>query len=285
MHVCASCNLRALGRACSERAEYVQVGDGCLCRCGGFQEQGGELLPAPFGRMIGQDQLRRRQCLCLFRDTDQLLVTFLPSVAGWIARFESNGLQEYARCRRLNVTLSSALGDQACSSLEAEYALSPSSRHRHPHGRTNKSAAGGSVGGGWVPLPPPALLPRTSGLFRRLPLPPPLSRSTSTAATAATARVASDLRHSETGSGKANASRSPSPPLPPPLPPQSPPLPVLVSETAAAAAAGEGEGCWPRATEVKRALRFCMKVHRFREICRLGSCVSFRKVRENQIPN
>lgn len=26
-------------------------------------------------------------------------------------------------------------------------------------------------------------------------------------------------------------------------------------------------------------MRFCMKVHRYREICRPGSCVAFRKVR------
>lgn len=33
------------------------------------------------------------------------------------------------------------------------------------------------------------------------------------------------------------------------------------------------------AAEVKRGLRFCMKVHRFREMCRPGSCIDVRKVR------
>lgn len=32
------------------------------------------------------------------------------------------------------------------------------------------------------------------------------------------------------------------------------------------------------AVDVRRGLRFCMKVHRFREMCRPGSCVAIRKV-------
>ncbi|CAM9860812.1 unnamed protein product [Ectocarpus sp. 12 AP-2014] len=180
--------------------------------------------------------------------------------------------EEYARCRRLNVTLSSALGSRACDTLEADF-YSSHVADRPVGGRG--SSGGGSVGGGWLPLPPPPPLPRTSGLFRRLPQgPPPPSNSTSAAASAVRAAP-----------GLVSGSRSPL--LPPPLPPPPPPLVRSADGGATASsarrAAGGGatidsaERPWLAASEVRRAMRFCMKVHRYREICRPGSCVAFRK--------
>lgn len=59
----------------------------------------------------------------------------------------------------------------------------------------------------------------------------------------------------------------------------------MVREVSAAAAAGGGGGGVDEAGllvlsagQVKRGLRFCMKVHRFREMCRGGSCVTVWKV-------
>lgn len=183
--------------------------------------------------------------------------------------------QEYARCRRLNVTLSSALGSRACDTLEADFCSSYVA-DRPVAGRG--SSGGGSVGGGWLPLPPAAPQPRTSGLFRRLPPgPPPTPNSASAAASAvrATPGLLSDSR---------------SPLLPPPLPPPPPPPLMRSADDAAAEASARGgaaggraaidsaERPWLAASEVRRAMRFCMKVHRYREICRPRSCVAFRKV-------
>ncbi|CAN0176076.1 unnamed protein product, partial [Ectocarpus fasciculatus] len=182
--------------------------------------------------------------------------------------------EEYARCRRLNVTLSSALGSRACDTLEADI-YSSYVADRPVAGRG--CSGGGSVGGGWLPLPPAAPQPRTSGLFRRLPPgPPPAPNSANAAASAvrATPGLLSDSR---------------SPLLPPPLPPPPPPPLMRSADDAAAAASARGgaaggraaidsaERPWLAASEVRRAMRFCMKVHRYREICRPGSCVAFRK--------
>ncbi|CAM9743230.1 unnamed protein product [Ectocarpus sp. 6 AP-2014] len=180
--------------------------------------------------------------------------------------------EEYARCRRLNVTLSSALGSRACDTLEADFYSSYAVDRPVAGGG---SSGGGSVGGGWLPLPPPSPLPRTSGLFRRLPQgPPPTPYSASAAASAVRATP-----------GLVSGSRSPL--LPPPLPPPPPPLVRLAdggaTESSARGAAGGGatidsaKRSWLAASEVRRAMRFCMKVHRYREMCRPGSCVAFRK--------
>lgn len=62
-----------------------------------------------------------------------------------------------------------------------------------------------------------------------------------------------------------------------------PPLPAAVYGGVIAGKGGGGarEESWLGAVDVKRGLRFCMKVHRFREMCRPGSCVAARKVRSS----
>lgn len=133
--------------------------------------------------------------------------------------------KEFARSRRLNEILSSALGDRACAALED-----------------------GALGSSAVPPQHPLVpfsLPTTSGLFRRI----------------------SVGRNSPTSSRPKSVTGDPE---------------GLVRE-------GKGDEC-PLvgdeeeqvvlgAVDVRRGLRFCMKVHRFREMCRPGSCVAIRKVR------
>ncbi|CAM9816163.1 unnamed protein product, partial [Ascophyllum nodosum] len=121
--------------------------------------------------------------------------------------------EEFARCRRLNDVVSSALGSRAYIAIE------------------NSSFA--------------APLPMTSGLFRR----------------SSAARTA--------------------------LSPASSPSLGVSKNVAGTTGTGTGCGCplgdgveAPAlfdALAVKRGLRFCMKVHRFREMSRPGSCVAIRK--------
>lgn len=157
--------------------------------------------------------------------------------------------QEFARCRRLNKTLSSALGSRACGALEDAASWIEGDGEG---GGGGGGGAGGGGGGDWSPLPPPgSLCCSTSGMFRRV-----------------------------------LAARVPDP-ASPPLPPMSPPPPPLLAPVVASEGGGDGLEAYgkglglglPSAEEVKRGLRFCMKVHRFKEMCRPGSCVAFRKVR------
>lgn len=231
---------------------------------------------------------RKRCSQCCNQQNQPTDPALTPHASASIAY--NGDMQEYARCRRLNVTLSSALGTRACDTLEGDYYSSRGS-DRPTTSSGGGGIGGGSVGGGWLPLPPPpALLPRTSGLLRRLPsLPSALSSS----GVAAAAKHASDQARF--------GSRSPSPTfLPPHPPPLVTPKTAAESMTVVAAAGGDGQGSRGSgdgrssgtpgpaggengdllgAMEVKRALRFCMKVHRFRETCRPGSCVAFRRVR------
>lgn len=189
-------------------------------------------------------------------------------------------LQEFARCRRLNTVLSTALGTRACDALDrAGYNAGLGSdpgftaglvvgRAAESPGFSGKNLAGGENASYSSPggdhgrrgshssdgAPSSRSAQNASGLFRWVPLP-----------TRAFSRY-----------------RSPSPP-----PPDRPRRLVQAGEgrgeggggkSAAVVAADETALTALSAADVKRGLRFCMKVHRFRETCRVGSCVAVWKV-------
>lgn len=136
--------------------------------------------------------------------------------------------KEFARSRRLNEIISSALGGRACAALE------------------DVASFDGALGSSAVPPQPPLVpssLPTTSGLFRRISI------------------------------GKI----SPTPSRPKGV--TSDPEGLVREGTGDECPLVGDEGVVLGAVDVRRGLRFCMKVHRFREMCRPGSCVAIRKVR------
>lgn len=143
-------------------------------------------------------------------------------------------VQEFARCRRLNSTLLTALGTRSCDALErASYGGGFGSEHQFGTGAGSTN----SGGGGFDEVGPYRSVYTTSGPFRPAP-----------------ATHTPDLT--------------------------TPVSPLAGGQGGVGATKGvEEEGVVSlTAVQVKRGLRFCMKVHRFREMCRHGSCVAVWKV-------